>query len=91
MSPKSLCPEYKDASPFSVDSIIVQQAPPGVNMTSLLFARGTDCVLVGDSDGQVTFYGIKNLNVDEGKQVKVRRSIVHVDKWLWVSYTFSTV
>ena len=40
-------------------------------MTSLLFARGTDCVLVGDSDGQVNVYQLKNLSVGEGKQVKV--------------------
>lgn len=54
----------------------MHHAAPGVNMTSLLFARGTDCVLVGDSDGQVTFYGLKNLNIGEGKQVKLRRPAV---------------
>ena len=60
---------------LSVDSIIVHQAAPGVKMTSLLFARGTDCIVVGDSDGQVTFYELKNLNMGEGKQVKLRRQV----------------
>ncbi|CAI5665335.1 unnamed protein product [Oreochromis niloticus] len=48
---------------------IVHHAEPGVRLTSLLFARGTDCVLVGDSGGQVTVYKLKNFRVGESKQV----------------------
>uniref|UniRef100_A0A8C9YX04 Dynein axonemal intermediate chain 4 n=1 Tax=Sander lucioperca TaxID=283035 RepID=A0A8C9YX04_SANLU len=48
---------------------IVHQAAPGVTVTSVLFSRGTDCVLVGDSEGQVTVYQLKNLSVGQGKQV----------------------
>ncbi|CAJ1056058.1 WD repeat-containing protein 78 [Xyrichtys novacula] len=55
---------------------IVQPAPPGVTFTSLLFTRETDCLLVGDSDGQVTVYQIKNLNVGDGKQVNDLESII---------------
>lgn len=55
---------------------MVHHAAPGVKMTSLLFARGTDCVLVGDSDGQVTVYQLKNLRVGEGKQVKLRWLVI---------------
>lgn len=54
-----------------MDPTIVHHAAPGVQMTSLLFARGKDCILVGDTNGQVTFYELKNLNVGEGKQVKM--------------------
>lgn len=57
---------------FSLDPIIVQPAAPGVKMKSLLFASQTDCVLVGDSDGQVTVYQLKNLSVGESSQVKLR-------------------
>lgn len=45
----------------------MHRAAPGVKMTSLLFSRGTDCVLVGDSDGHVTVYLLKNLIVGEVK------------------------
>ncbi|XP_068596201.1 dynein axonemal intermediate chain 4-like [Brachionichthys hirsutus] len=44
---------------------IVRPAALGVKMTSLLFVGGTDCVLVGDSDGIVTVYRLENLNVGE--------------------------
>uniref|UniRef100_A0A3Q3NLF4 Dynein axonemal intermediate chain 4 n=1 Tax=Mastacembelus armatus TaxID=205130 RepID=A0A3Q3NLF4_9TELE len=47
---------------------IVHPAAPGVKVTALLFATGTDCVLVGDSEGQVTFYQLKNFSVVEGQE-----------------------
>ncbi|XP_034735125.1 WD repeat-containing protein 78-like [Etheostoma cragini] len=55
---------------------IVHKAAPGVTMTSVLFARGTDCVLVGDSEGQVTVYQLKNLSVGQGKQVDSLEDII---------------
>lgn len=54
----------------SLDPVIVQPAAPGVKMASLLFATQTDCVLVGDSDGQVTVYQLKNPSVGDGSQVE---------------------
>ncbi|KAM7397079.1 hypothetical protein PAMP_020076 [Pampus punctatissimus] len=69
--------EIWDLNSSIVDSIIVHQAAPGVKMTSLLFAKGTDSVLVGDSDGQVTVYKMKNLRVGEGKQVDSLDDIIH--------------
>lgn len=56
---------------FSILPTIVHRAAPGVTLTSLQFAMGTDCVLVGDSEGQVTVYKIENLNVGKTKQVKI--------------------
>ncbi|XP_038562176.1 dynein intermediate chain 4, axonemal-like [Micropterus salmoides] len=56
---------------------IMHHAAPGVKVTSLLFARGTDCVLVGDSNGQVTVYQLKNLSVGEGKQVDSLEDIIN--------------
>lgn len=59
--------------PFpSLDPTIVSLASPGVKLTSLLFATETDCNLVGDSDGQVSVYQLKNLTVGEGTQVSRR-------------------
>uniref|UniRef100_A0A3B4X930 Dynein axonemal intermediate chain 4 n=1 Tax=Seriola lalandi dorsalis TaxID=1841481 RepID=A0A3B4X930_SERLL len=52
-----------------LDPVSVQPAAAGVKMTSLLFATQTECVLVGDSDGQVTVYQLKNLSVGDSSQV----------------------
>uniref|UniRef100_A0A3Q3VSY2 Dynein axonemal intermediate chain 4 n=1 Tax=Mola mola TaxID=94237 RepID=A0A3Q3VSY2_MOLML len=46
----------------SLAPTIVHHMAPGVRMTALLFARGTNCVLVGDSEGQVSVYQLKNLS-----------------------------
>ncbi|XP_044213816.1 dynein axonemal intermediate chain 4-like isoform X1 [Thunnus albacares] len=70
--------EIWDMNSSISDPIIVRPAASGVKMTSLLFARGTDSILVGDNDGQVTFYELKNLSVgEEGKQVDCLEDIVH--------------
>ncbi|KAM3876335.1 dynein axonemal intermediate chain 4 [Diretmus argenteus] len=58
------------------DPIIVHLAAPGVKMTSLLFATQIDCVLVGDSDGQVSIYQLKNLTVGDGNQVDTVEEII---------------
>uniref|UniRef100_A0A3B4WE25 Dynein axonemal intermediate chain 4 n=1 Tax=Seriola lalandi dorsalis TaxID=1841481 RepID=A0A3B4WE25_SERLL len=46
--------EIWDLNICILNPAIVQHAAPGVKMTALLFATGSDCILVGDSDGQVT-------------------------------------
>lgn len=56
----------------SLDPVIVKQADPGVQLKALLIAAQTDCVLVGDSDGQVTVYKIKNLKIGESNQVSLK-------------------
>lgn len=55
---------------------IVHHAEPGVRLTSLLFARGTDCVLVGDSKGQVTVYKLRNFRVCKSTQVDTLDEII---------------
>ncbi|XP_034091989.1 WD repeat-containing protein 78 isoform X3 [Gymnodraco acuticeps] len=45
-------------------------------VTSLLFASGTDCVLVGDTEGEVTVYQLKNLGVGRDKQVESLEDII---------------
>ncbi|XP_039989507.1 dynein intermediate chain 4, axonemal-like [Xiphias gladius] len=56
---------------------VVHHTAPGVEMTALLFATGSDCVLVGDSDGQATLYQLKNLSVGESKQADSLEDIIH--------------
>ncbi|XP_044050038.1 dynein axonemal intermediate chain 4-like isoform X2 [Siniperca chuatsi] len=69
--------EIWDLNSSILNPTIVHHAVPGVDVTFLLFARGTDCVLVGDSDGRVTVYQLKNLSVGEGKQVDSLEDIIH--------------
>ncbi|XP_040894193.1 dynein intermediate chain 4, axonemal-like [Toxotes jaculatrix] len=69
--------EIWDLNTNILQPTIVHHAAPGVKMTALLFASGTNCVLVGDSDGQVTVYQLRNLSVGEGKQVDSLEDIIH--------------
>ncbi|XP_070775448.1 dynein axonemal intermediate chain 4 [Enoplosus armatus] len=68
--------EIWDLNASVLDPIIVQPAAPDVKMTTLLFATQTDCVLVGDSVGQVTVYQLKNLSVGESSQVDILEGII---------------
>nr|XP_046156188.1 dynein axonemal intermediate chain 4 isoform X1 [Oncorhynchus gorbuscha] len=68
--------EIWDLGASILDPTIVSLASPGVKLTSLLFATETDCILVGDSDGQVSVYQLKNLTVGEGTQVAALEDII---------------
>ncbi|XP_040911473.1 dynein intermediate chain 4, axonemal-like [Toxotes jaculatrix] len=68
--------EIWDLNSSIVDPVAVQPAAPGVEMKSLLFATQTDCVLVGDSGGQVTFYQLKNLSVGGSSQVDILDGLI---------------
>ncbi|XP_036834501.1 dynein intermediate chain 4, axonemal isoform X3 [Oncorhynchus mykiss] len=68
--------EIWDLGASILDPTIVSLASPGVKLTSLLFATETDCILVGDSDGQVSIYQLKNLTVGEGTQVAALEDII---------------
>ncbi|XP_027729899.1 WD repeat-containing protein 78 [Vombatus ursinus] len=46
-----------------LDPIIVNVANPGVKFTTVLFAKNTDCILIGDSEGQVIVYELKNMPI----------------------------
>ncbi|XP_041912029.1 dynein intermediate chain 4, axonemal [Alosa sapidissima] len=62
--------EIWDLAVSILDPTIVSPAKPGVKLTTLLFAMGTECILVGDSDGQVSVYQLRNMPVNN-HQVKV--------------------
>lgn len=44
-----------------MDPLIVNVANPGIKFTTVLFTKQTDCLLVGDSDGQVAVYELRNM------------------------------
>lgn len=58
-----------DCNSLRMDPVIVEPAARGLNLTSMRFARRSNCILVGDSRGQVNFYRIKNLSVGPDKTV----------------------
>ncbi|KAJ8277924.1 hypothetical protein GJAV_G00081740 [Gymnothorax javanicus] len=60
----------------TLDPTIVSMAGSGAELTSLLFATGTDCVLVGDNTGKVSVYQLMNLNVREGPEVDTLEEII---------------
>ncbi|CAJ0914802.1 unnamed protein product [Ranitomeya imitator] len=61
--------EIWDLSVSILDPIIVSSANPGVKLTTLVFAKNTDCVLIGDSDGQVSVYTLRNMSSGEASQL----------------------
>lgn len=67
---------------YSLDPLIVNVANPGIKFTTVLFAKQTDCLLVGDSDGQVAVYELKHMPTasDTGRvrlRCKTSRSFVN--------------
>ncbi|XP_075471997.1 dynein axonemal intermediate chain 4 isoform X2 [Ascaphus truei] len=59
-----------------LDPVIVSTANPGVTLTTLLFAKNTDCVLIGDSDGQVSVYELRNISSANVSEVDVLCDII---------------
>ncbi|XP_023574020.1 WD repeat-containing protein 78 isoform X2 [Octodon degus] len=53
--------EIWDLQMSTLDPLIVNIANPGIKFTTVLFAKHTDCLLVGDSDGQVAVYELRNM------------------------------
>ncbi|KAM6217062.1 LOW QUALITY PROTEIN: dynein axonemal intermediate chain 4 [Rhynchocyon petersi] len=53
--------EIWDLHVSTLDPLIVNVANPGIKFTTVLFAKETDCLLVGDSDGQVAVYELRNM------------------------------
>ncbi|XP_053293169.1 dynein axonemal intermediate chain 4 [Pleuronectes platessa] len=68
--------EIWDLNSSVLDPVAVQPAATSVMMRSLLFASHTGSVLVGDSEGQVTVYQLKNLSVGESSQVDILEDLI---------------
>ncbi|XP_060774448.1 dynein axonemal intermediate chain 4 [Neoarius graeffei] len=68
--------EIWDLGASILNPTLVTKVVPGVKPTCLLFAMETDCVLVGDSEGQVSVYKLQNFTAGEGTQVDILEDIV---------------
>ncbi|XP_043941522.1 dynein axonemal intermediate chain 4 [Protopterus annectens] len=53
--------EIWDLNTSILDPIIVSSSRPDTKLTTVLFTKNTDCVLIGDSDGQVSVFEMRNL------------------------------
>ncbi|XP_075037964.1 dynein axonemal intermediate chain 4 isoform X2 [Mixophyes fleayi] len=68
--------EIWDLSVSTLDPIIVSSANPAVKLTTLLFAHNTNCVLIGDSDGQVSVYALRNVSSLDASQVNALYDLI---------------
>ncbi|XP_074858438.1 dynein axonemal intermediate chain 4 isoform X2 [Carettochelys insculpta] len=68
--------EIWDLSVSTLDPLIVIFANPGVKFTTVLFARNTDCILIGDSDGTVSVYELRNMTASDSKKVDALHDII---------------
>ncbi|KFR07537.1 WD repeat-containing protein 78, partial [Opisthocomus hoazin] len=53
--------EIWDLSVSTLNPVLSRSANPGVKFTSVLFAKNADCLLVGDSKGEVSVSELQNL------------------------------
>lgn len=55
----------------SLDPVITRFANPEAKFTSVLFAKNTDCLLVGDSRGEVSVFELQNLAASSSTEVRL--------------------
>lgn len=60
----------------SLSPVISRSAGPQVMFTSVLFATNTDCLLVGDSEGEVGVFELQNLAASDSNAVRLSRKCV---------------
>ncbi|NWS72286.1 WDR78 protein, partial [Crotophaga sulcirostris] len=61
--------EIWDLSVSIFNPVVSYFASPGVEFTSVLFANNTDCLLVGDSNGEVGVFELQNLTTHSSNKV----------------------
>ncbi|XP_072275535.1 dynein axonemal intermediate chain 4 isoform X2 [Pyxicephalus adspersus] len=68
--------EIWDLGVSTLDPIIVSSATPGVRLTTLLFAKNTNCILIGDSEGHVSVYTLRNVSSSGASQVNALYDLI---------------
>ncbi|XP_030429513.1 WD repeat-containing protein 78 isoform X2 [Gopherus evgoodei] len=68
--------EIWDLSVSTLDPLIVTFANPGVKFTTVLFARNTDCILIGDNNGIVSVYELRNMTASDSNKVDALHDII---------------
>ncbi|NXA31560.1 WDR78 protein, partial [Eudromia elegans] len=62
--------EIWDLSISTLDPLVIRFATPKVKFTTVLFAKNTDCLLIGDSTGQVSVFELQNLGASHSDKVQ---------------------
>uniref|UniRef100_A0A8B9VBZ4 Dynein axonemal intermediate chain 4 n=1 Tax=Anas zonorhyncha TaxID=75864 RepID=A0A8B9VBZ4_9AVES len=65
--------EIWDLSVSILDPVTTHSGNPEVKFTSVLFAKNTDCLLVGDSRGEVSVFELQNLAASSSTKVGLPR------------------
>ncbi|KAF7253981.1 WD repeat-containing protein 78 [Varanus komodoensis] len=68
--------EIWDLSVSTLDPLIVNPATGNLKFTTVLFAKNTDCLLLGDSDGFVTVYALRDMAALDRKKVDVLHDMI---------------
>ncbi|XP_072199367.1 dynein axonemal intermediate chain 4 [Excalfactoria chinensis] len=68
--------EIWDLSVSILDPAITRFANPEAKFTSILFAKNTDCLLVGDSRGEVSVFELQNLAASSCTEVDAFRDVI---------------
>ncbi|XP_030109420.1 dynein axonemal intermediate chain 4 isoform X3 [Mus musculus] len=82
--------EIWDLQISTLDPLIVNVANPGIKFTTVLFAKETDCLLVGDSDGQVAVYELRNMPTASDTSRDWINEIYHFTTFIWISTNTET-
>ncbi|XP_075615265.1 dynein axonemal intermediate chain 4 isoform X1 [Balearica regulorum gibbericeps] len=68
--------EIWDLSVSTLNPVVSCFASPRGKFTSVLFAQSTDCLLVGDTKGEVSVFELRNLAAPSSKKVDPLRDII---------------
>ncbi|KAH0618526.1 hypothetical protein JD844_017818 [Phrynosoma platyrhinos] len=68
--------EVWDLSVSTLDPLIVNPATGNLKFTTVLFAKNADCLLIGDSDGLVTVYALRNMAELERKKMDLLQDLI---------------
>ncbi|XP_021260631.1 WD repeat-containing protein 78 isoform X2 [Numida meleagris] len=68
--------EIWDLSISILDPVITHIANPEAKFTSVLFAKNTDCLLVGDSRGEVCVFLLQNLPASSSTEVDALHDVI---------------
>nr|XP_039271960.1 dynein intermediate chain 4, axonemal-like [Styela clava] len=68
--------EIWDLSINTLDPIIVSLASPGIKLSCATFSKNSNSILVGDSDGQVSIYQLRDMGGTSTKQSNALMSLI---------------
>ncbi|KAK2155931.1 hypothetical protein LSH36_226g00003 [Paralvinella palmiformis] len=68
--------EVWDLSQSTLDPLIVTTPVQGIKLSTITFAKNSECLLVGDNEGQVTVYDLRCMPAVDDKNGKALQKII---------------